>query len=244
MKKIITFALTFLLVLSVFTLAGCGEKTVKFGVGSYTLGETKDSIEGNDGKSKTTVTVATVLLDNEGRIKDCAIDAIDIEAKFTQNGEAQDLGELKSKYQLGDAYGMKKYGNAKGEWYQEVNSLIDVIKGKKITDVKALVATNGKGNDAVTDAGCTIEITDIVMAVEKACNNAKEIEAKQDGRLKIDFSAKQTKKENATDNNFGEVKVDVSYKAKLLDKSGKEIKNYGDSLDISAKFDNKGKNID
>ncbi len=241
MKKFLKTVLCLMATLSVLMLSGCGEKTVKFGVGSYKITENKDSVEGGDGKSKTEVIVATVLLDN-GKIVDCAIDSLDVEAKFNQKGEAYDLGELKSKYQLGDQYGMKKYGNSKGEWYEEVNGFIEVIKGKTLTDVKALVTTDKKGSDEVIKAGCTIKIDGLVMAVEKAANNAKEVDANSDSKLKLSLSAKQTKKQNATDQSNGEIAADVSYKVSLLDKSGKEIKTEDKTVTTTAKFDTKGAN--
>ncbi len=244
MKKFLKSAICIMALLSVLSLAGCGEKTVKFGVGSYTSSETKDSADGVEGKSATEVTVATVLLDSDGKIADCAIDAIDIEAKFNQKGEAADLGELKSKYQMGDSYGMKEYGKSKGEWYEEVNSFIGVIKGKSLSDVKALVSKGKKGTDEVINAGCTIEIDDFVMAIEKAFNNAKELEAKKDNKVELSLSTKQTKKQNATNEAHGEVNAQVSYEARLVDKSKKTVKSYTDSVNTSAKFDNTGKNID
>lgn len=242
MKNILKTALCLVAVLSVLMLSGCGEKTVKFGVGSYKTTETKDSLEGGDGKSKTEVIVATVLLDN-GKIADCVIDSIDVEAKFNKNGEAYDLGELKSKYQLGEQYGMKKYGNSKGEWYEEVDGFIEVVKGKTLTDVKALVATNKKGTDDVIKAGCTIEIDGLVMAIEKAVNNAKEVDANSDSSLKLRLSAKQTKKQSATDQANGEIGADVSYKASLIDKGGREIETQDKTVTTTAKFDTKGANI-
>ncbi len=243
MKKILSILLSVITLFSVLSLAGCGEKTLQVGFGSYIYRDNiKNATAEKDGTSDTTVTIAAVLLDSNGKILDCAIDSIDIDVKFTQKGEAVTLGELKSKYELGDSYGMKVYGNAKDEWYKEVDSFIGVAKGKNVKDISKLVDSDKKGNDEVVKAGCTIEVAEFVKAIQNAANSATEIKAKDDSKVKVAFSAEKTKETNATDEKDGQITVDVSFAATLLSKDNKVIKPFVDSVDVDVKFDNKGVN--
>ena len=186
MKKILSLVLAFVLLLSVVSLAGCGEKTLSFGVGVYAYRDNlTNALDEDGGQLDTTITVAGVTLDGEGKIVDCAIDCVEFEAKFSAIGEALPVGKIKTKLEKGDAYGMKAYGGSKKEWYEQVDAFIGLIKGKTAQDVKALVATDNKGNDEVINAGCTIIISDFVKAVEKAINNAAESNVSKDDILKI-----------------------------------------------------------
>lgn len=241
MKKLLSLALSVITLFSVLSLVGCGQK-LKFGVGSYAYTENvKDADADNFGSVNTSVTVAAVLLDNGGKIIDCAIDCVGINAKFNDKGEINDLGELKSKYELGDAYGMKENSDAKAEWYSEVDSFVGLIKGKTLTDVKALVATDNKGNSQVIDAGCTIEIADFVKAVEDAFNNSDETGAKKNNDVKIAMYSSKDKTKNAGDDTDGQIAVDVNFAANTLDKNGKVTDAFADCLELRAKVDNNGK---
>ena len=242
MKKILSLALAFILLLSVVSLAGCGEKTLSFGVGVYAYRDNlTDAVDG-DGQLDTTITVAAVTLDGQGKIVNCAIDSVEFEAKFSEKGESLPADKIQSKREKGDSYGMKAYGGSKKEWYEQVDAFIELIKGKTVQDVKALVATDNKGNDEVINAGCTIIISDFVKAVEKAINNASESNVSKDDTLKIGIVSTQTESENATADMDGTNQIDTSVTVVALDKDTKVVAAYSDAMQSGTTFDIKGTN--
>ena len=72
---------------------------------------------------------------------------------------------------------MKTYGGALKEWYEEADVFGALAVGKTIEEVKAMVAENGKGNEEVIRAGCTISVSDFVKAIEKAVQSASDTNA-------------------------------------------------------------------
>lgn len=220
MKKILSMLLVVLMVFSLVSLAGCGNAALKFGVGTYAYSDPElNAIDGENGSAKNVITVAAVLLDGKGKIADCAIDSVEYTLNFTPNGEAVAVGEIATKYEKGDAYGMKAYGGAKKEWFEQIDALVEVAKGKTLEEVKALVASDYKGNDEVINAGCTIYISDFVKALEKAIANAKESNAKAGNTLKIGMVSTAIEGKNATTDGDGENGVDTSITVAVLEGS-------------------------
>jgi len=253
MKKIISFALAFILVLSLFTLAGCGKKsadkgiaeTLKFGMGSYSYIDKATNAEGDtNGAGEYVTTVAAVLLDKDGKIVDAVIDTADNVVEYTSVGKVVAPVEFKTKYELGFDYNMKKYG-AKKEWFEQVDAFVATVKGKTISEVKALVADGGKGNEDVVNAGCTIAVADFVKALEKAVNNAKDSESTKAANLKLGIVSSVAESQDAADDVKGKVKVTTTFVAAATDKAGKVIATSTDALDVEFTFDTKGtSNVD
>ncbi len=240
MKKILSILLALLMLFSLVSLAGCGNSALKFGVGTYAYSEPElNSLEGDNGSAKNVINVAAVLLDGNGKIVDCAIDCIDYSLGFTAKGEYTAANEIVSKYEKGDAYGMKAYGGAKKEWFEQIDALIEVAKGKSLEEVKALVAKDYKGNEEVVNAGCTIYVADYIKALEKAIENAKESEAKKGNTLKIGMVATQTGGKNATAEADGENGVDTSFTVAVLD-GNKVVTACSDALQAKISFNLKG----
>ena len=240
MKKILSMLLVVLMLFSLVSLAGCGNSALKFGVGTYAYTSAEaNSVDGEDGKAKAVINVAAVLLDANGKIVDCAIDATEYSLGFTAKGEAVEVGEITTKYEKGDAYGMKAYGGAKKEWFEQIDALVEVAKGKTLEEVKALVAADYKGNDEVINAGCTIYISDFVKAREKAIANAKESNAKSGNTLKIGMVSTAAEGKNATAEEEGQNGADTSITVAVLDGS-KVVCAYSDGLQGKIAFNSKG----
>ena len=174
MKKISMICLTVFLFVTLFT--GCmnnESQSLKVGLGIDTTIKTTDATEEKNGSGQVTVTSATVVIDGNGKIIKCFVDAAEYSVSYTTEGKAV-AGELpETKYQQGDAYGMKAYGGAKKEWYEQADAFCAAVVGKTLDEVKTLVADNGKGTDAVIQAGCTISVSEFVKAIENAVQNAK-----------------------------------------------------------------------
>lgn len=180
MKKLIALILSLLFILS---LSACGQKDAdtdmaknektKMGIGIYTVSEgAQDATADKNGKFPVSTTVASIVLDADNKIADCRFDALDFDIPLTADGKASAIEIPETKYNLKDAYAMKEYGGAKYEWYEQADRFAKVVNGKSLEEVKKLLAEDGKGNDDVMKAGCTIEISGFVKALEKAFQNA------------------------------------------------------------------------
>lgn len=241
MKKLLSILLTAVLLLSVFTLAGCsGEaETLKFGLGTYAYTENAKSAEGTtNGGVEVVSTMAAVLLDKDGKIVKCEIDCADCTLNFNAKGEFVSIGEFKTKYEKGSDYGMVAYGGAKKEWFEQVDAFEGAVAGKTIDEVKALVASEGKGNDTVVNAGCTIAIADFVNALEKAVKNAKDSKATKDDTLKLGIVSTQTGA-NATNEKAGSNEVETTITAVAV-ADGKVNAAVTDAYQATVAFDIKG----
>lgn len=144
MKKLF---IAFLAVSCIF-ITGCGNKTLK--EGTY-----KGTAVDNYGGEKNTAS-AEVKIDAEGKITSVYLDT-------TYKGS--------TKKTLKNDYGMKghPYGSKIGEWYEQVEKLEAAIVEHQGTDFLVL------GEDGKTDAvsGCTISISALVEATNKAIAQAK-----------------------------------------------------------------------
>ena len=172
MKKflMVIFCLTMAL-----TLVACGakEKEYKFGMGVVTSLESSKT-----GTAQVDATVAAVVTDAEGKIVACRIDVAQNKTAIAE-GVATVNTEFKTKMEKGDAYGMagKVDNDGNGvmkEWYDQVYAFEAFVIGKTGAEVAAL-ETQFVNNHYIAvdqellDAGCSMQITDFMEAVAKAC---------------------------------------------------------------------------
>lgn len=242
MKKIIALFLSILALLSIVSLSACGEKeTLKFGLGVYSQASTIKGAEGEaDGSAEAVATVAAVLLDKDGKVVKCAIDVADNTVNFTTAGKAQTAKEFKTKYELGDNYGMIAYGGAKLEWYEQADAFVKIVVGKTADEIKKLVASDFKGTDEVINAGCTIYVSDFVKAIDKAIANAADSQATADDTLKLAIVSKQANIKDATEEAKGTNGFETAIAATVLDAAKKVVATSIDTLDFKVEFDAKG----
>lgn len=142
MKKVIV---SILLVMALTTTA-CGSKTpaatnnfnYKVGTASYT--HTNDSYgytEGKNGRGAVSTTLVAAVFDTNGKIVRVSIDEVETTMGIDATGQLTNFtaGEVKSKKELGDSYGMKTYSSIGKEWYQQVESLEKWLEGKTVNSV-------------------------------------------------------------------------------------------------------------
>ena len=139
------------------------------------------------GTAQIDATVAAVVLDKDGKIVSCRIDAVQNKIAVAADGTITIPETFKTKMEQGDAYGMAaavNYGmdwNGDGvvkEWYDQAKAFENYVVGMTAAEVEAMATkeVEGKGyiisaDDALLSAGCTIQITDFKAAVVKACND-------------------------------------------------------------------------
>ena len=170
MKKILCLALSLLMVFSLCSLVGCGEKeTLKLGFGVHSaLDEVKNADGENDGTASAVTTIAAVLLDKDSKIVKCVIDTAENEIKFSDKGEAVAPTEMQTKTEKGDDYNMKANSKVAKEWYEQADEFDAKLVGKTADAIAKLADNTGKPADELVTAGCTINVNDMVKAAVKA----------------------------------------------------------------------------
>ena len=217
------------------------EKEYKLGMGIVVdLGESTNLLAQVD------ATVATVVLDDAGKIVACRIDAVQNKATLNADG-TYTVTNLKTKMEKGDEYGMAaavNYGmdwNGDGvvkEWYDQAKAFEAYVVGMTAAQVKAMGTQEvpGKGyiisnDDALLSAGCTIQITDFKEAVAKACNDAQGVTFKSTGDFKLGVAADSTAEESvaATATANGTIKMYSDFAASVV-VDGKIVASLNDAI--------------
>ena len=136
-----------------------------------------------NGKADYDITIAAVTVDENGIIRDCIIDSVGTSVAFDAAGLPVDFDASKAiltKNELGDNYGMKAYGGATYEWYEQAAALANFAIGKTIEEFKG-----GYAGDVDLATTATIYLGGYVAAVEKAVANAQALGAKEGDELKL-----------------------------------------------------------
>ena len=158
------------------------EGALKTGMSIFTMAEASET----DGKASYDVTLAAVLVDENGVIVDCVIDSIGAEATFDATGAiTSDItAEVLTKNEKGDSYGMVAWGGAIAEWYQQAEAVAQYAIGKTASDlVNGAVNESGYAADADLAASATIYIGTYVDAIIAACDNATDLGAQAGDEL-------------------------------------------------------------
>lgn len=121
----------------------------KVGIGSYTT--TEDSYGYTDeknGRGTVSTTYVAAVFDKDGKIVKTHVDEVETKLYFDGSGQLADYSgtEVKSKREMGDDYGMKKYSDIGKEWYEQADSLEKWLTGQ---DVNTLIG-GGEGKISST----------------------------------------------------------------------------------------------
>ena len=171
MKKLLS---ALFCLVALFALASCGsqEKEYKLGMGVVVNDSSKA------GTAQIDSTVAAVVTDAEGKIVACRIDALQNKASIKDGVIAST--NLTSKAELKEAYNMAAYGtslvgNEKVlEWYLQAQAFEAYVVGKTVEQVSKMemqTMSNGyviSADEALLNAGCTIQVNDFIAALVKA----------------------------------------------------------------------------
>ena len=258
MKK--TISIFLILTLIAGLLAGCAGTPVIYysdctcPAGSHTFvpaeGELKTGLAIVTKVSKTEdanqaeydVTVVAVTVDGNGVIQDCIIDSLGTKAAIDSKGViTTDTGAaVLTKNELGDNYGMKAYGGAKYEWYEQAAALANYAKGKTVGELKkGAVNEAGKAADADLASTATIYLGGYVSAIEEAVNNAKHLGAQAGDELKLAVISSLGSSTNATADKAGNAQLDCDVVA-LTQKNGVITSCCIDAVQAKVAFDANG----
>ena len=193
------------------------------------------------GAAKYDLTLAAVLVDENGVIVSCVIDSVPATVNFDTAGQiTSDLAmAVPTKNEMGESYGMVAWGGAKAEWDAQVAAVAKYAVGKTVEELKNgdIDMTTGKakdGTDLATSA--TIYLAGYVYAIEAAVNNAQALGAQAGDELVLTTMNTVKSSTHATAEKNGTVQLDVDVVA-LTKAEGKITSCYIDSMQAKVEFD-------
>ena len=243
MKKTVSAVMLFAILISALSMGACGknkQESAKIGIGIYRDLSAEDASGTKNGSVNAVSTVAVTLFDKNGKIIKCYLDTLDASYSVTADGKYVKAADedVKSKRELGDSYVMSE-DKTKLKWYEQADAFAALAKGKTADEVKGLVASGGKGTEAVLSAGCTIVVSEFAMAVAESAKNLKDVMVNADPKtdLVIKHEVMAT---DATDSTAGKITVTVKADGFINDKSDKTPTHTARS-EYKATFDKNGK---
>ncbi len=188
------------------------------------------------------VTLAAVLVDDNGVILDCIIDSLGATLAFDSTGAiVTDLSAaVLTKNELGDNYGMKAYGGATYEWYEQAAALANFAIGKTVEELRSgAVNEAGKAADADLASTATIYLGGYVSAIEKAVANAQHLGAQAGDALKLASLNTLSDSTGVTEEKSGNAQLNVDVTAVTM--NGETITSCViDSLQAKVAFNTEG----
>lgn len=155
------------------------EDTVK--IAFATSVENTDATEEKEGSVEFEETIVAAVTDKDGKVVVAKTDCAQIKVTFDTKGVAtvDTAAEIKTKLDLGKDYGMAaaiNYGpqndpNGDGkvlEWNEQAAAFDAALVGKTASEFASLADADGKGTGDLATAGCTIGISDMIKAADKA----------------------------------------------------------------------------
>ena len=206
------------------------------------VAKSKDAGE-EDGLAEADTNIVAVLVDAQGRIVDCKIDAVQAKIPFSKEGKllADTAAMFRTKQELGGEYGMKKASGIGKEWYEQANALAAYVTGKTVEEIKGIALTETTAPaDAELAATVTISIGDWIASIEKAVANAKPLGAKAGDKLGIGTVTNMSKSKDAGAED-GLAQVDSIYAAASFGTDGRVTSCILDGSQSSVRFDKTGK---
>ena len=207
------------------------------------IGDSKSAAADANGEAAYDVTVVAVNVDDKGVITACIIDSIKAGVTFDAAGQiTSDISaEVKTKNELGEAYGMVAWGGAIAEWDAQAAALAAFAVGKTVEELRSgAVSESGyapEGSDLATSA--TIYLGGYVSAIEAAVANAKHLGAEAGDALKLAIIPGLGDSKSASAEAAGTAQLNVDAAAVTM-RDGVITSCYIDSVQAKVAFDAAG----
>lgn len=272
MKKMLVLVLALSLV--AFALAGCGggnvvppspdpdpvadSGAVKLGLGVVSsIAKSKNYVAAEGDKQEVLAVgqvdtvMAAATFDQDGKVVSVVIDNGQTRVNFDADMKVTNKSDtFTTKVEKGDQYGMKAASSIGKEWYEQIAELENWMVGKTVAEIKAMkVMERDASHLNVPDVPeltslVTITVEDYIAAVEKAYNNAVDIQDADTLGLGHVISIGKSKDYVAAEGDTKEVlavaQVDTVMAATAFDKDGKVVGTLIDNAQTRINFDAEG----
>ena len=215
-------------------------KTYKVGSFAVTEGKFTEGEGDAANKAQMNTTLATVVLDADGKIVEVNLDVAQNSAEVAKDGKATLPTETPTKKEKGDAYGMKKASPIGKEWYEQAQALEQYLVGKTLEEVKGFAVTDdGYVSDEDLKASVSVTVTGYLEAVTRAMEVAKEVtgEVAKVGQSSITHVEDRA----ATADEEGRLTFNTYFGHVVLDKDGKVLQAYIDTAQNRVNYGADGK---
>jgi len=148
---------------------------VRMGLGVVSVLERAIHAGETDGNAEISTVIAAVTVDEEGRIINCSLDALEHAIPVSNTGAfaVQSGTEYQTKKELGDDYGMLPASGIGKEWFEQAEAFEQYAVGKTIRELNGIKTdNNGYIQDETLSTSVTISISDFQAAISKAVENA------------------------------------------------------------------------
>ncbi len=262
MKKILALVLALAMVA---TFAACGGNDASSDNGSsdaaataeYKLGmgvvvsldSSADATDEKDALAQADATVATVVLDKDGKIVAADLDCAQTKVNV-KDGKMVDLDkvDLRTKKEKKEDYNMKGASPIGKEWYEQAAAYVEKMVGKTAADIEAIATEEKNGHNVASDAdlyaACTMDITAFKAAFVAACKDAqaKTFTAAADSfKLGLDVETEVAGSTDATAEKNATAALYSTFGAIVVDKDGKTIAALVDEIQPKVEVDADGK---
>lgn len=236
MKKIVSLLILLTLAVSAFVACGApAEKEYSLSIGVVVT----PSLD----KAKVTETVAAIVTDTDGKIVLCRLDCLDYTAKFVDG--ALDTTAPASKAAQGEAYDAYSPMPA-GTWFKQADALSAYVVGKTQAEVATVADAAGYVSDAELKASCSINVADMVKAIDNAFKSEHKTSFKTSATAMTagvavlasvsDTTADDVKSAKLAADFAASVLVDGAVVASILDAAEVELKSITDEGAAEAAF--------
>lgn len=197
-----------------------------------------------NGIAKTDAAICAVIVDADGVIRNCRIDALETEVSFSPEGKIlTDPGKsFLTKQALGADYGLKKASAIGKEWNEQADAFAAGCIGKTAEEVRGIVLSETSAPaDADLSASCTIAVAGYVDAVARAAEHAADSGASETDRLGIGVTTKLSEIRDASDSAAGTAEASCTYAFVTVGADGRVTACIVDASQIAVRFDPEGK---
>ena len=194
-----------------------------FAYGSHSIGDVVYGNPVSETTAQADIHVAAVMLDADGKIVQCVIDAVQVKANVDATGAmtTDPATTFQTKKELGTAYNMAGASPIGKEWDAQAAAFEAWCVGKTPAEVTAAVSADGYPTDETLLTGCTIKVNAIQTAVVRACEAAIDSNATAADTLGLGMTAELSSYAAATAEADGKVQAYVNYAATAKNAEGK-----------------------
>jgi predicted DNA-binding ribbon-helix-helix protein len=120
-------------------------------------------------------TISAAAFDKDGKVLKVVIDTAQTKVAYDKDGKvtSDKTAAVKTKKELGDAYGMAKSSGIKKEWFQQIAELEKWMVGKTSAQISGLKLKEEKADVPELTSLVTVTVTDYLASTVEAASKAK-----------------------------------------------------------------------